>query len=170
MDTQTHTYIHTVIKCFLRPGVCQASQYSLSLSSLACLHTPAFPGQCENVYKHIISLIFICSVPLCSACHVIERETDKGTHTVKLIHLLKTFRMVMHTTTRSFSNYVQFIFRTNTLTIPTLLFFKALACGVDGWNIWLLVTGYSLAMEIPVVSVVSRERGVKSPLDLRRTF
>jgi len=25
-------------------------------------------------------------------------------------------------------------------------------------------------MEIPVVSVVSRERGVKSPLDLGRTF
>lgn len=43
-------------------------------------------------------------------------------------------------------------------------------CGVDSWNIWLLGTGYSLAMEIPVGSAVRKESGVISPLDLGSTF
>lgn len=72
----------------------------------------------------------------------------------------------------SLGNYVHFISRTNALTIPTLLFFGALGCCL----VWMVeISGSSvqdavLLMEIPVVTVVSSERGVKSPLDLRRTF
>lgn len=43
-------------------------------------------------------------------------------------------------------------------------------CGVDSWNNWLLGTGCSLAVEIPVGSVVRKESGVISPLDLGSTF
>lgn len=43
-------------------------------------------------------------------------------------------------------------------------------CGVDSWNIWLLGTGCSLAVEIPVGSVVRKESAVISPLDLGSTF
>lgn len=90
------------------------------------------------------------------------------------MHLFKNPRMIMCMTARSVirsSLYLSHI-HTNTLTIPTLLFFRALPCGV----LWMVeMSGCSVQdaarlMEIPVVSVVSRERGVKSPLDLGRTF
>lgn len=72
----------------------------------------------------------------------------------------------------SLGNCVHFISRTNALGIPTLLFSGALGCCL----VWMVgISGSSVQdagclMEIPVVTVVSRERGVKSPLDLRRTF
>lgn len=71
-----------------------------------------------------------------------------------------------------FVNKYQVYLVSHTLTVLMLLSFRALVCGV----MWMVeISGRSVQdaawlMEIPVVSVVSRERGVKSPLDLRRTF
>lgn len=49
-DRQTHTHSHT--KCFWRPGLFQAFHSSFTPSGSACLHTPAFTSQGEEVYKH----------------------------------------------------------------------------------------------------------------------
>lgn len=64
------------------------------------------------------------------------------------------------------------IFRKQTHTVLPCCFFKALAC-TEVWMVKLsgcLVQDAASLMEIPVGSVVRRERGVISPLNLGRTF
>lgn len=85
--THTHarTHTHTVIKCFLRPGVCQASQPSFSLSGSACLHTPAFTSQGKEVYKHTQFPPFIYVLFVLSHRSYIRRTTDREMDTDGLI-------------------------------------------------------------------------------------